>query len=50
MWFALGAGILGSFSASAIINGKIFLHDLVYSGLSVKLYLILGWNRLFFMQ
>lgn len=34
MWFALGAGILGSFSASAIINGKIFLHDLVYSGLS----------------
>ena len=35
MWFALGAGILGAFSATALINGKIFLHDLVYSGLAV---------------
>lgn len=34
MWLALGAGILGSFSMSAIINGKIYLHDLLYSGLS----------------
>lgn len=37
MWFALGAGVLGAFSMTALVNGKIFLHDLVYSGLAVIL-------------
>lgn len=37
MWFALGAGILGAFSISALTYRKIFLHDLVHSGLAVIL-------------
>lgn len=39
MYLAVGAGILGAFSASAIFNGKIFLHDLVFSGLAVIIYI-----------
>lgn len=34
MWFALGAGVLGSFSISALTYRKIFLHDLVHTGLA----------------
>ena len=46
MWLALGAGVLGAFSMTAIVNSKIFLHDLVYSGLAVIIILNLGRNRL----
>lgn len=48
MWLALGAGILGSFSISAIVNRKIFLHDLVFSGLAVSYFINIGWNIIFF--
>lgn len=50
MWFALGAGVLGSFSVSALTYRKIFLHDLVHSGLAVTYLLNLGWYSLQFMQ
>ena len=36
MWLALAAGILGSFCASSLTYGKIFLHDLVFGGISVN--------------
>lgn len=39
MYLAVGSGILGAFSASALFNGKIFLHDLIFSGLAVIIYL-----------
>lgn len=38
MYLALVAGVLGSFSASALTYRKIFLHDLVFSSLSVLMY------------
>lgn len=36
MWFSLAAGVLGSFCASALSYRKVFLHDLVFSGISVS--------------
>lgn len=36
MYLALIAGILGSFSASAITYRKIMIHDLVFGGLTVN--------------
>ena len=50
MWFALGAGVLGSFSISALTYRKIFLHDLVHTGLAVHILFNLGWYCLQFMQ
>ena len=35
MWFALVAGVLGSFCASALTYRKIFIHDLIFSGINV---------------
>ena len=35
MWFALGAGILGSFTVSSLTYSQIFLHDIVFGGISV---------------
>lgn len=46
MWFALTAGILGSFAASALTYRKIFAHDLIFGAITVIIYLILGWYRL----
>jgi hypothetical protein len=36
MYLALIAGILGSFSASAIVHKKIMIHDLIFGSLAVK--------------
>ena len=38
MWFALVAGVLGSFCASALTYRKIFIHDLIFSGINVIVY------------
>ena len=35
MWLALIAGVIGSFAASALSYRKIFLHDLIFSGINV---------------
>ena len=35
MWLALAAGILGSFSASSVTYRKIYIHDLLFSGINV---------------
>lgn len=36
MYLALGAGVLGCFSASCITNRKILIHDLIFTGLNVS--------------
>lgn len=46
MWFALTAGVLGSFCASALTYRKIFIHDLIFSGINVHITIISGWNYL----
>lgn len=46
MFLALVAGILGSFSASAITYRKIMIHDLVFGGLAVIYNINIGWYRL----
>ena len=48
MWFSLIAGVLGSFCASALSYRKVFLHDLVFSGISVTYHYNLGWNSIQF--
>lgn len=40
MWLALISGILGTFTASALTYRKFSLHDLVFTGLTVRIYLI----------
>lgn len=37
MYLALAAGVLGSFSCSALTYRKIFAHDVIFSALTVKL-------------
>ena len=37
MYLALAAGVLGAFAASALTYRKIFIHDLIFSALSVHL-------------
>lgn len=39
MYLALIAGVLGSFSASAISYKKIMIHDLIFGALAVNLFL-----------
>lgn len=39
IWLSLVSGVLGSFSACAVGYAKIFLHDLIFSGLGVIIYL-----------
>lgn len=50
MYLALIAGVLGSFTASALTYRKIFIHDLVFGGIAVHFRLILGWYCLQFFQ
>lgn len=38
MYLALGSGILGSFSASSLTYRKIFIHDLIFGGLAVRIF------------
>ena len=40
MWLSLIAGVLGSFCASTLSYRKVFLHDLVFSGISVSFLII----------